>query len=1406
MALSLSLSFLQSYSLECLPYLSIQSVNTISCLACGSRHHFGSGIDTFEIHSTHVRKNFDCLALRPRYVSAEAMKRCFVNPLSIHSRPVTNNTRQQLYFNPASPWHFPQPCPFRHVRRTAVVACRVKRRKYSTAGLHDKSEKHDFDHDPNPPKVPLDKAERRRIHETQLIATQARKAEKAERRRIIEEQQKRAEKKRQWKQWKLLSPEEKDGLKEDPIHAAIDEEIEQETAKLTQLDSQTLNAEKFAKLDVYNYCARFLLVPTFHVRQINQHTRFGAASIEVTIELQQQELQAIARSRDLKTAEIAASIKFKEQSAEYHSKHGVESIFIKDSTALDIANVRDFFAFYKAKHPGAVFSAKTTTETVVPSANRECKAQVILNGDPVGNPVTMLKKKQAEQLAHLGAAIFLLRNEPGLLESFRGVPPPTGSRRLLLHNDGQSAPIGDDGPTDFIPDDGRKATAHDDGTVLAPVPPFIMEVEDKTMLKMRNVLAEVSDIGLPHVAEGVAAKPELEASTFLRNARRLTDAESRNRCTALEAHQSNYMTCQALAGKRKLKDSLPIRHHSDAVLKHVNDNMYSVIVGATGSGKTTQVPQILIEDAISKNSGASCNVICTQPRRIAAISVARRVADERNERLQDTVGYQIRFDSRLPKTEGSIIYCTTGILLQRLQHQPDQVLDSVSHVIIDEVHERDVVIDFLMVTLKKLIPARRAAAKTVPKLVLMSATIDPVLFTEYFEETTSDGIVHRCPSLHIPGRTFPVKEKYLEDIIPELQQSFYPELDLILQGDKESLGYLASENCFSATGFNKTARSDDGESIIVRSILADGQLMLADEKGDLIVPISLVVAAVAHVAKSTVDGAILAFLPGYQEIKKVSESLKTTSPLGMDFNDKSRFRVFMLHSSVPVEEQTAVFDAVPKGCRKIILSTNVAETSITIPDVQHVIDSGKLRENRYDQIRGISKLSCTWISKSNAKQRAGRAGRVQNGNYYALYSRARYESLRDIGLPEMLRSDLQEVCLDIKAQALTYPIREFLSESIEPPSAAVVNSAILRLQGMQALTEDERLTPLGRVLASLPIHPSFGKMIVLGIIFRCLDSMIVLGAALSERPIFATPLINRFAAHEAHREFIDDDTPSDHAAFISAFTQMREILNTHGWMGMSNFATNNYLDIRAFNAVHQTSQQIEEVLVEAGLIPSTPEHERFDFQIGSKALNSNSDNLAIVRALTLAGVFPNIAVLSGRTSFRTRGQKDVIPHPTSVNHIRTNRKATARPQPLISFTTLSKSNDGRSTFMRDTTPVSPLMATMFGGRMELSGRVLTLDEWLPLLVNGPEEHMDIIVMFRRILDTLLVAAFSDLADFKARNAAHRYRNGDYSKMDTNTGTYLADDPVMEIFARGLVEVLDIDAAAAKRRALHDDQQ
>ena len=1160
-----------------------------------------------------------------------------------------------------------------------------------------------------------------------------------------------------------------------------------------KIDKQTMKEEVDAKIEVYNYAARFGLIPKFSLRKIRRPTRGrkNRVAVESTIQLPAQNIEAVARDYTVEAAEIAASIKFKEAAERYHAEHGDGSINIKDSTALNTDNAKQFLSFWKSKTKGATLD----TEIQAAKGYGDCSAglwaaQIIrknaapkdsdllailgaspssASSDRLGEPVVMSSKKKAEMVAFLVAATELTQASSELLADFQRALSESGS-----------------------------------SGILAPIRPLNMDVDGDAIMIMQETLRDSRRAGLPDEKDSLLAEEEIENRNEIprfHSQRSLAPHEIQKKNEILRLRQKALEEASKSGdGPTSNRAALPMSQYRAEVLGLVNKHTYSVIVGATGSGKTTQVPQILLEEAIAQGQGATCNVVCTQPRRIAATSIGRRVAEERNEPLQNTVGYHVRFDAKKPQLGGSINYCTTGILLQQLQAAPDEVLDRTSHIVIDEVHERDILIDFLMIIVKRALIARRQAGKSIPKVILMSATIDSELFAKYFQDKASDGRVLPCPSLTVPGRTFPVTEKYLPTILEELAQAHGKQTASFSRRQDDTSDYLKLETSFRRSNPSIAHEHDAAEATIdwKRETGNSADRQLANEKEDSLVPIDLISVTIAHVVKTSLEGAILVFLPGYEEMRKVAESLRRSSPLGVDFTDDSKNKLYMLHSTVPAAQQQEVFRPSP-GCRKIILSTNIAETSVTIPDIQYVIDTGKLREKRYDQVRRITKLQCTWISKSNAKQRAGRAGRVQNGNYLALFSRDRFESLRAIGLPEMLRSDLQEVCLDIRSQAFQTPIRPFLAQAIEPPSADAVDISVRSLQNLQALTRDEKLTPLGRLLASLPVHPSLGKMIVLGVIFRCLDPMIILGAALSERSLFVAPPERRREAQERHALFLEG-TASDHFALVNAFTQMRLLNHRRGLSALRSFANENFLHHGAFLSIESVGKQIEEVLVDAGLIPRVVETDRFESEFGHPSLNKNSTNVTVIKSLALAGLHPNLAVCTGGPTHRTPSEKNALIHPSSLNYTKPSRTrrddktSESSLDMLYSFTTMAKSNDGNSIFLRDTSVSTPLMALLFGGRLRTNGNIIEMDGWLPFYVRAHNRGAKTIMEFRKALDRLLTGAFRDLAALRADRVS-RKSHGSQNDWENGKGKeqmYLADDRVREIFSEGLVEVLNRD--------------
>ncbi|KAL6718453.1 hypothetical protein ACLMJK_004543 [Lecanora helva] len=1139
-------------------------------------------------------------------------------------------------------------------------------------------------------------------------------------------------------------------------------------SSLHQINMKAKAEEKDAINDIYNYAARFDAMPKIKVEIKSRNERGRQRKyVEVTVGLFEQGIRVTGRGSDLIKAEIHAGTLFKKEAETYHAKRGSEAIVVKDSGALTTDTAPKFFEFYKILRPGIQIETEVKLGERIRGVSRaRTHAQVKINGELVGEPVTTENKKKAEALALLTASVALKKTDPDLLPRFV---------RALRSGNGQ---------------------------ILKPVPPKDLKIDEDCSLLMRETLLAARRVGLPDEVTDLEADAKRPEDTGRIYKRQLSANEKDRLNVLLQQKLSSYLQDEKLLDLRDKKAELPMNQHSRQVLDLINNNTYSIIVGATGSGKTTQVPQILLEELTKQGQGASCNVICTQPRRIAAISVAKRVAIERAERLQDSVGYHVRFDAKLPRIGGSISYCTTGILLQQLQHHPDEIMDTNSHLVIDEVHERDMQIDFLLILLRKIVTKRKAQGKPIPKIVLMSATMDTELFAAYFKNHELDT---NCPSLSVPGRTFPVQERYLDEIVKEIRATSSPSELRAMELDLDSQNFIGAEERFrfenptaSSTASSQQTKNGPKNEVSVidwkreRALSAeDSTGSITNEKENALVPFGLIACTIAHIVKTSQAGAILVFLPGLAEITKVQETLMDNN-LGANFRDESKYKIFMLHSSIAASQNT-VFDPVPEGCRKIILATNIAETSVTIPDVQYVVDTGKLREKQYDQQRRISQLLCTWISKSNAKQRAGRAGRVQNGNYYALFTKQRYESLRAIGLPELLRVDLQEICLHVSAQAFKTPIREFLAEAIEPPSPKSVDASVTNLEALDALTEDEEVTPLGRLLASLPVHPTLGKMIVLGIIFRCLDPMLILGAASAERSLFTQPLDSREAAQEAKMSFVEGSA-SDHIALLNAVRELRRVREEGGERSMKDFAYRKFIHINAFKTVENTAQQISDILVDAGLIPRTLPHEYESSQLGHPSLNKNSHKAPLIKALLLAGLHPNLAVNSGGPTFRTPGEKSTLVHPSSVNTSARDKKFDPADLGLLySYSTMARSNDGNTLFLRDTTQSTPLMASLFGGKLKQNedrGNILELDNWLPFYVSSYDRRAAKTVLeFRKALERMLAVAFKDLGQ------RHRRRG----EPPGNQG-FLADEKVRALFAGGLVEVLDRDVRISERAA------
>ena len=471
---------------------------------------------------------------------------------------------------------------------------------------------------------------------------------------------------------------------------------------------------------------------------------------------------------------------------------------------------------------------------------------------------------------------------------------------------------------------------------------------------------------------------------------------------------------------RRTRKPLPIYGYKAYILETItaSDTNACVIRAETGSGKSTQVPQYLIEDAefLSGSNGSMKKVICTQPRRVAAISLARRVAEEYGCKVGEEVGY-IAGQSRRESSRTLVTFMTDRALLNIcLADRSD--LNNYACVIIDEAHERSVDTDILLAMLKQ-IQQRRSELK----VVIMSATIDVNLFSNYF---------NRCPVVDVPGRTFPV--------------------DTIWCG--------TGEGTDSADYINKAVKK----------------------------------AAEIH-RREDISGDILVFLTSQNEIEKACNQIASALKIN-NWQETKRENVIILplHGKLQPEDQMKVFNDTPDGKRKIVFATNVAETSVTIPGIKYVVDTGMVKECQYDPQRNMSLLKVTNITQASAEQRKGRAGRTGPGRCYRLYTKSDFDEMEQSMKPEILRVHLGMAMLQLIQMGIQ-DVEKF--DFVESPEKRAIEQAMMSLVLLGAVDEDGKLTSLGKRMAQLSLEPRLAKLVLTGIGNNIGDEAIALASLVS---------------------------------------------------------------------------------------------------------------------------------------------------------------------------------------------------------------------------------------------------------------------------------------------------------------------
>nr|XP_014276577.1 ATP-dependent RNA helicase DHX36-like isoform X2 [Halyomorpha halys] len=758
-----------------------------------------------------------------------------------------------------------------------------------------------------------------------------------------------------------------------------------------------------------------------------------------------------------------------------------------------------------------------------------------------------------------------------------------------------------------------------------------------------------------------------------------------------------------------VREKLPAFKKKKVIIDELEKTNKLLISGETGCGKTTQVAQFLLEHEIVSNRGSTCCILCTQPRRISAISVAERVAIERGERLGESIGYQIRLEKVIPRSSCSILFCTTGVLLKYMQSEP--LLTFASHIILDEVHERDTLSDFVITLLRDILPVRPDL-----KVILMSATLNAEKFSKYFDN---------CPTVHIPGFTYPVTEYYLEEVLEmtrfqyNLSKQF--QKDVIKERETSVMPYL---------------RMLEHEKRYSKEVITSLMHPSSEE-----INLELIVALLKYICSDpkNSNGAILIFLPGWDKISKLHKMVNENS-----FFSSSRFVIYPLHSLMPTVSQKSIFSHPPPGQRKIIIATNIAETSITIDDVVFVIDCGKIKIKNFDIDNNITTMKEEWVSLANAQQRKGRAGRVQEGVCYHLFTRGREKMLDQYQLPEMLRTRLEEVILQAKILQLG-KVEPFLQKVLDPPSPKAVTLSLMLLFGMRALDEDENLTPLGYHLANLPVDPQAGKMLIFASLFSCFDPIASIAACLGFKDPFIIP-VGREKEVDQRKKELCAGMKSDHlllSEVVSLWERAEE--RRRGW----EFCRSNYLSHNTLTQLCEMKNQFARHLYDMRFLDSDKSR--------CTSGNFNSNYPGLLKAIVCAGLYPNIAIIKKQKVNRKTGIASLLLftpedgkvrlHPKSVN----NNQGDFRSRFLVYFEKIKSLGIS----LHDTTMIPPLALIFFCQNLTITdeenrmGKVITVNEYITF--NCSNYVAQLIQDLRTALDWILEnkiahPGISDLCD------------------------------------------------------------
>lgn len=636
-------------------------------------------------------------------------------------------------------------------------------------------------------------------------------------------------------------------------------------------------------------------------------------------------------------------------------------------------------------------------------------------------------------------------------------------------------------------------------------------------------------------------------------------------------------------------EELPVSERRDDIMNAIRDNQVVIIAGETGSGKTTQIPKMCLELGL----GEKGLIGHTQPRRLAARSVAERIAEELGQKIGETVGYQVRFTSEVGE-HSAIKLMTDGILLAEIQN--DKLLRRYSTLIIDEAHERSLNIDFILGYLKRILPQRPDL-----KVIITSATIDPERFARHFS-----------PS-YVPGKG--IVDENLSDEEREIAEAILPD---------------------DAPPIIEVSGRTYPVEIRYRPLEGDELYLDDEEVAEDRDPTDAILDAIKELSKEA-PGDILIFFSGEREIRDAKDAIEAMVAKSPRLN----YEVLPLYARLSLAEQHRVFS--PGTRPRIVLATNVAETSLTVPGIKYVIDTGTARISRYSARTKVQRLPIERISQASANQRSGRCGRVSDGIAIRLYSEEDFNSRPEFTDPEILRTNLAAVILQMIAIGV---VREPGDISrfpfVQPPASRAINDGVNLLRELGALTERTRrkgrggnnsatLTAIGRAMAAFPVDPRLARMIIEGGRRGCAKEMMVLAAALTIQDPRERPADVRAEADAMHARFVDDT--SDFSSFLLLWDYINEqqaALSSSQLRKMCHREFINYLRIREWQDLFA---QLREMGRTANIHAS-----------GGRDINASAHEVDIHKSL-LTGLLSHVGVKEERekdSKGRTRGPREYL--------------------------------------------------------------------------------------------------------------------------------------------------------------------